>query len=354
MPEFIKGGELSARFYEEVAAPILRRQFPSLLHTAGLWGYGSDVLGYDDPVSTDHMWGPRFYLLLREEDFSQAPHIMQAFSENFPSRYLGYCVHFSEPDPNDNGVRHPEPEHTGPVSPLVFIHTVLGTGQLEALEPADWLSFSEHRLLALRKARIFRDDLGFQEELTQLHFYPRPVLLYLLASNWSLIAEEQAFVRRCADVGDETGSVLACARIVERLMRLLFLYCGEYAPYSKWFGTAFSRLPVNSAIPAAISGALSAREIGERERLLVQAQSLVAGVHNASGLTPPVEVRIQNYFGRSIRVIFADRIADVIAGQLQGTPLAHLPLIGTLSEVSNFTAISDSPRERSRVKAFYL
>ena len=361
MPEFIPGRELSARFFEEIAVPILRRQFPALPFSAGLLGYGSDVLGYDDPVSTDHMWGPRFYLFLREEDMSKAPLIMRAFSEGFPTWYLGYCVHFSEPDPEDNGVRHPEPEHTGPVSPLVFIHTpegylrgYLGTGSLEGLEPADWLSFSEHRLLALRRARFFRDDLGFAAKLQALHFYPEPVRLYLLASHWSLIAEEQAFVRRCADVGDEAGSVLACARIAERLMRLMFLYCGEYAPYSKWFGTAFSRLPVEPDIREAILGALSAREIGEREERLVQAQYLVAGVHNASGLTPPVEVRVQNYFSRHIRVIFADRIARAIAAQLEGTPLSRLPLIGTLSAVANFTAISDSPQERGRVRALYL
>lgn len=361
MPEFIQGGGLSARFYEEVAAPILRRQFPELSLSAGLLGYGSDVLGYDDPVSTDHMRGPRFYLFLREEDFSQAPLIMRAFGEGFPSSYLGYSVHFSEPDPNDNGVRHPMPEHTGPVSPLVFIHTpesylreYLGTDRINGLEPADWLSLSEHRLLALRKARFFRDDLGFAEQLLALRFYPEPVQLYLLASNWSLIAEEQAFVRRCADVGDEAGSMLACARIAERLMRLMFLYCGEYAPYSKWFGTAFSRLPVDPAIPEAVFRALSAQDIGEREAQLVQAQSLVAGVHNASGFTPPVDVRIQNYFGRSIQVIFADRIAQALAGQLQGTKLSHLPLIGTLSAVANFTAISDPPKERGRVRTLYL
>lgn len=361
MPEFIPGRELSARFFEEIARPILQRQFPALPFSAGLLGYGSDVLGYDDPVSTDHMWGPRFYLFLREEDFSQAPVILRAFSEAFPSRYLGYCVHFSEPDPQDNGVRRPEPEHTGPVSPLVFIHTpggylrgYLGTDRLEALEAADWLSFSEHRLLALSKARFFEDGLGFSQKLQALHFYPEPVRLYLLASNWSLIAEEQAFVRRCSDVGDEAGSVLACARIAERLMRLMFLYCGEYAPYSKWFGTAFSRLPVDSAIREAVLGALSARGIGEREERLVQAQYLVAGVHNASGFTPPVEVRVQKYFERNIRVIFADRIAQAIAAQLEGTALARLPLIGTLSAVANFTAISDSPEERGRVRALYL
>ena len=98
-------------------------------------------------------------------------------------------------------------------------------------------------LLALTAGKFFQDDLKMADRLSNLNFYPESVRLYLIASNWSLAAEEQAFVRRCADVGDETGSMLACARIAERLMRLAFLYCRRYAPYSKWFGTAFARLP---------------------------------------------------------------------------------------------------------------
>lgn len=68
MPKFIKGKELCRNFFTEIAKPILDRQFPGLVYSAGLLGYGSDVLGYDDPVSTNHMWGPRFYLFLKEED----------------------------------------------------------------------------------------------------------------------------------------------------------------------------------------------------------------------------------------------------------------------------------------------
>ena len=68
MAAFIKGKELCRGFFEQVAKPTLDRRFPGLVYSAGLLGYGSDVLGYDDVVSTDHMWGPRFYLFLREED----------------------------------------------------------------------------------------------------------------------------------------------------------------------------------------------------------------------------------------------------------------------------------------------
>lgn len=90
MPEFIKGKELCRSFFTEIVKPILDHDFPSLVYTAGLLGYGSDVLGYDDPVSTDHMWGPRFYLFLRKEDLPCQARILQAFSVQFPSFYRGY------------------------------------------------------------------------------------------------------------------------------------------------------------------------------------------------------------------------------------------------------------------------
>lgn len=57
MPEFINGLDLCEGFYNGQVAPILKKEYPGLRYTAGLLGYGSDVLGYDDAVSTDHMWG---------------------------------------------------------------------------------------------------------------------------------------------------------------------------------------------------------------------------------------------------------------------------------------------------------
>ncbi len=48
MAEFIKGLELSRDFFLDIAKPILDRHYPDLEYSAGLIGYGSDVLGYDD------------------------------------------------------------------------------------------------------------------------------------------------------------------------------------------------------------------------------------------------------------------------------------------------------------------
>lgn len=70
MSNFIKGLDLCETFFNDIAKPILSTYFPKLKYTAGLIGYGSDVLGFDDETSTDHMWGPRFYLFLNKNDMN--------------------------------------------------------------------------------------------------------------------------------------------------------------------------------------------------------------------------------------------------------------------------------------------
>ncbi|MCL2396658.1 MAG: DUF4037 domain-containing protein [Defluviitaleaceae bacterium] len=330
---FTKGLELCERFFHQAAKPIMDKYFGGLAYSAGLLGYGSDVLGYDDEVSADHMWGPRFYLFLSQADVRKKQELMDAFAEHLPYDFEGHSVNFSVPDASY--VRRPEVIRAGKVSPLISIHTFdeylaeyLGTADLDNLTPQDWLYFSEHRLLGLTSGKLFVDGLGIAHILEKLRYYPEDVRLYLIASNWSLIAEEQAFVRRCFDVGDNIGSAIICARMAGRLMRLAFLYCGCYAPYSKWFGTAFSRLPIDAAIGQTISRALSAMDIDQREDGIVLAQKLLADMHNTSGLTKPVKMQIESYYGRDIKVIFAEKIADVVVKKLSGTELEGFRLIG--------------------------
>ncbi len=360
MSAFIPGKQLCESYFFEVAKPILDTAFPGLCYTAGLLGYGSDVLGYDDEVSCDHMWGPRFYLFLREEDMDKETEIRRVFAQRLPYTYKGYSVNFSPPDPDDHGVRHAVMTDRGEVDPLLFIHTVscyirsqLGRADTGHLTSADWLAFSEHRLLSLASAQLYVDGLAMQKTLALLKEYPREVRLYLIASCWDAIACEQAFAKRCGAYGDELGSRLICARIAERLMRLCFLYRGVYAPYSKWFGTAFDRLPVDSTVKAAIRAAVGAGTVEEREEQLVRAQWLVARMHNESGLTAPVDVQIEPYFGRDIRVIYADRIAEAVAAELRGTELAGVPLMGSLSQIGGLSTVSDDVSCLERVRRLY-
>ncbi len=360
MAEFIKGLELCRGFFFDAAKPILDKHFPSLAYSAGLIGYGSDVLGYDDEVSRDHMWGPRFYLFLREADIGRKDEIFTAFSQELPYEYKGYSVNFTVPDPNDNGVQHPLMISSGKVNSLIFIQTFdefldeqLGTNDIEHLTVPDWLTISEHRLLSLTAGTLFHDGLKLNKRLEGIRYYPEDVRRYLIASNWDIIASEQAFVKRCAEVGDDIGSVIVGSRIAERLIRLCFLYRKQYAPYSKWFGTAFRLLDVNKQIKSELDLALHAAEIAEREDHLATAQALVAELHNESGVTAPVDYKIESYYGRDIKVIFADKFAEAAADTLTGTALENIPRIGAFSSIGGLSNVSDDKQYYPQIKPIY-
>lgn len=222
MIKFIKGLELCEGFFNECAKPIIDKYFPDLQYSAGLIGYGSDVLGYDDEVSRDHMWGPRFYMFLSEKDINKKDEVFNKFAENLPYKYMDYSVNFTEPDTNDCGVQHPQFIDSGKVNPLIFIQTFdeflideIGTADLDNITSLDWLVFSEHRLLSLVSGKLFVDKLNIRNQTDKMRFYPDAVKLYLIASQWNIIASEQAFAKRCGEVGDEIGSQIICARIAE-------------------------------------------------------------------------------------------------------------------------------------------
>ena len=360
MSKFIKGMELCEGFFNDCAKKILEEKFPSINYSAGLIGYGSDVLGYDDAVSTDHMWGPRFYLFLGEEDISQKDDIFRVLSENLPYTYKGYSVNFTEPDPNDCGVQHPKFINEGKVNPLIFIQTFddylveqLGISDLDNIKPFQWLAFSEHRLLSLVSGKFFVDRLNCAEVISKIKYYPREVKLYMIASSWDIIASEQAFIKRCGECGDEIGSRIICSRIAERLIRLCFLYQNTYAPYSKWFGTAFCKLDVDEKVLHTIQFALSASSLEEREDKIIEAQALVADMHNASGLTDRVDYQIESYFGRNIKVIFADKFAEATAKELKNTAFENTPLIGTLSQIGGLSSFADEKEFYAQITRLY-
>ena len=361
MPEFIPGLELSQAFYWEAVRPILEAHFPGLLHSAALLGYGSDVIGLDTPISRDHMWGPRLILFLAPDNFSVLqPLVNEALRQNLPVRFRGYSTNFGIPDPADNGVRPVQEIERGPVEHMVAIHTIAGFWQKElgadpylSLAAVDWLTFQEHSLLSVTRGQVYYDGLGLEDVRKRFAYYPHDVWLYLLAAQWSLIGQEEAFVGRTSSVGDELGSRLIAGRQVERLMRLGFLMEKRYPPYSKWFGSAFRQLDCWAAMGPLLENTIGAGNYAEREEWLARAYTLAVEIHNTLGITPPLETRTRTYSGwhllrqgvtsvalndprntRPHQVIFAGRIAEAINTTIHDPEvLALIPNAGSVSQM---------------------
>lgn len=136
-------------------------------------------------------------------------------------------------------------------------------------------------------------------------------------------------------------------------MRLCFLYKDTYAPYSKWFGTAFNKLDIDENIKEKINSALKSNDLTERENNLVEAQALVADLHNSSGLTDKVEYSVESYFGRDIKVIFADKFVDATVEKLKGTVFENTPLIGTMSQFGGLSDFADEKVYYEQIKKIY-
>jgi hypothetical protein len=320
MPDFIPGLVLSELFYTEAAKPILETRFPQISHSAALLGWGSEVLGYDDIQSSDHHWGPRFFLFLSAQDHEKYRNaIAEALSHDLPHRFRGYATSFGEPD--EIGVRLPKETETGPVHHMIHFETIegffgwyLGCNPHQTLTAADWLTFSEHKLLAVTSGKVFHDGLGELEDIRQkFDYYPREVWLYQVAAQWIKISEEREFVSRCGDVGDELGSTVIAARQVKNLMRLCFLIERKYAPYSKWFGTAFSKLECAAELGPVFKQVLLSQAWKERERHFSAAYRVIARMHNALKITRTIPEEMSQYFGRPYLVFEApDLVRDII------------------------------------------
>lgn len=358
---FIPGLTLSRRFLEEMVQPILAARFPQLEYAAALIGPGSEVLGFDTAISTDHHWGPRVMLFLREPDLVALRDDIDGWlSLELPYTFLGHPTNFGPPD--EIGVRLQQPIDSGPVAHRVELTTVsdwfsqyLGWNALEAPSTTDWLTFPQHRLRAATAGAVFRDDLGeLAAGRSRLSWYPKQVWLYLLAAQWNRIAEEEAFMARCGDIGDELGSTLVAARLVKDIMHVCFLMERQYAPYAKWFGSAFRQLSCAAALEPTLVEALRSNDWHERQQALSAAYECVASIHNALGITEPLDPAVRQFHGRPYLVISAERFAEAIEAQITDNEIRCLPRwIGSLNQVVDATDKLEPLDHRARLVRIY-
>jgi Domain of unknown function (DUF4037) len=338
-PDFVPGLTLSRDFYVEVVAPLLT----GTRHSAARLGEGSDVLGFDTPRSTDHGWGPRLQLFVEP---GQVDAVAATVDEGLPGSFRGWPVRFGWDDV-------PVSHHVEVDAIDGWLERRLGLGRPDGLGPIDWLATPQQLLLEATAGEVFHDGLDELAEIRAgLAWYPDDVWMWLLACQWQRIGQEEAFVGRTAEIGDELGSRLVAGRLVRDLVRLCFLLERRYAPYTKWLGSAFAQLDAAAGIGSALERVLDAGDYPARERALTEAYEAVGAHHNRFAPTDHVDPTVRPYYGRPFLVIEAGRFVDACRARVHDPFLRELPLVGGVDQLADSTDMA-TPDGARRARALF-
>lgn len=347
----ISGIQLAENLYETHVKPILQKNYPQLKYAAALIGPGSEVLGYDDEVSRDHHWGPRFQLFLTPEDLKQySSELHDVIANQLPFTFHGYSCHWTQPIETDAGNQFLEEKHTYPLNHRIEIHSVnsylnkmLGIDHSQ-LSDLEWIQLPEQILLEVTKGKIFFDNFG---HLTQVHqelsYFPENVRLFKLKTQWEQIGQEKTFVGRPNSTENDLNSQLEAARLVRKCVKVGFLIAKQYTPYFKWFGKAFQDLPLSPQIHQKLLETLSATTWSQREKFLSLVYLALVEEMVKCKIVPELNLQPKSYFTRAQTVVNIEKIIEALSQQIRA-PLNNktlMPAVDQLIDGSNSEILGD-------------
>jgi hypothetical protein len=203
---------------------------------------------------------------------------------------------------------------------------------------------------------VHHDGVG---ELTRLRerlaWYPPDLWRYLLAAGWTRLGQEEHLMGRAGYAGDELGSAVIGGRLAGDLMALGFLLERRYAPYPKWFGTAFAALDCAAALTPLLAELVAAPTWPERQDAYATAAGLLVHRQNALQLAAPVDPRQRLFHDRPFWVIDGDRVAAALVAAVTDPAVRRLTrrrLIGSVDQWSDSTDLKDA-EYRADVRRFY-
>lgn len=224
----MKGLDLCRQFFESVGRPMLKQQFAPYYDriAAGLVGQGSDCYGFDDAISRDHDWGPRFCLWLTKEDFEAIGDRLQKAYTALPRMFMGYTYRLQP----DSGQRD------GVYSIPQFYERFTGICGVPKTTEV-WLTLSDEYLYAATNGEVFHDPMGTFSDIRNglLSFYPEDVKLYRIAARCLHAAQAGQYnFNRCVRRKAFFAAASAENRFCNEILSLTFLLNNQFAPYYKW------------------------------------------------------------------------------------------------------------------------
>ena len=360
MPQFTPGLTLAHKFFTEAIQPLMDNHFPHLPYSAARLDWGSDTLGFDTPMSMDHGWGPRMTIFLSEADFSAMEQDLNGFfAYHLPFSVQGFPIHFDEPYADGGRMQakttYPIHHMITITTPEKFLAEYIGVEIHQTISPLDWLTIPQQRLLTVRKGQIYHDGLNvLTKTQKQLNWYPHDLWLYLMASQWQRIDQEEPFMGHTGSVDDDLGSRLIASRLIRDVMKLVFLIERQYAPYSKWFGSAFNQLNHAASLSPLFYAILDSQDWKTQESHFSEVYRILIDAHNALEITPPISPDITNFHGRPFLVPHSARFVQALQAQIQEPEILKLPpSIGSIDQIVDTTDVLENLALSKKISAIY-
>ena len=225
----MKGLELSKLYYETFGKKMIIQNFQEIEHkiAIGLVGEGSECLGYDDDISTDHDFEPGFCIFLTNEDYDKYGFRLQRAYNDLPKEFMNYRRSLLNPV---GGARK------GVISISDFYKKFLGYDT-----PPDtiekWLYTPSQMFKTSTNGKIFRDDLGIFSNIRNiiLNGYPEDIRLKKIAANTIFAAQSGQYnYQRIAKRNDIGACILCLNDWTTKIISIVHLLNNQYEPFYKW------------------------------------------------------------------------------------------------------------------------
>ncbi len=236
---FMKGLEISKRYYLEYGKPMLEELFFDVIDriAVGLAGEGSECLGFDDEISKDHDFDAGFCLWITESDEQEFGFRLERAYSKLPKEFMGLKRSIVSPV---GGNRH------GVITVERFYTRFLG----EPTAPDSirrWLYTPSSSLLAASNGEVFADQLGAFSSVreTLLSGYPEDIRRKKLAAHTVFMAQSGQYnYLRCLKRGELGAAQLSVFEFVKHTISAIYLLNNKYEPFYKWAYRGLMGLPV--------------------------------------------------------------------------------------------------------------
>lgn len=223
--KYVKGMELSEKYFNEYGLQILENDFESYSDkiTVGLVGEGSDCYGFDDEKSSDHDFGPGFCIFVDDDIYDEIGDALAKAYDLLPKEYLGYKL-------NETALGH---KRRGVIKTSDFYIEHLGASDYEDI---DFSKVEDYELAVCTNGRIFYGNGKFTELRDKLLAgYKKDIRLVKLAEDVSAFSQTGQYnYNRMMQREDDFTADIMLSDFYKKSMIMYHHLMNKYPPHDKW------------------------------------------------------------------------------------------------------------------------